>query len=97
MCLSATSTRKGQEEHMQGSISLKGTRRKVVATIGALAIVAGGTGVAVAATGVGTPQEESTAVIAAAAEDLGVRRPSSAGRSSRLSGSESTPRSRRGG
>ncbi len=57
---------------MQGRISLKGTRRKVVATIGALVIVAGGTGVAVAATGVGTPQEESTAVIAAAAEDLGV-------------------------
>jgi hypothetical protein len=46
-------------------------RRKIVATAVAALAVAGG-GAAFAATGVGTPQEESKAVIEDAAEELGV-------------------------
>jgi hypothetical protein len=57
---------------MLGRVSLKKTQRRVVAGVGALVIVVGGAGAALAASGVGTPQEESKAVIDAAAQDLGV-------------------------
>lgn len=53
-------------------IQLQRKRNKLVAGVCALAIVVVGAGAAVAATGVGTPQEESKAVIDAAAQDLGV-------------------------
>ena len=56
---------------MLGKTSLGGTR-KVAAGIGVLALAAAGTGAAIGATGNGTPQEESKAVIDAAATDLGV-------------------------
>ena len=53
-------------------IQLQRKRTKLVAGVCALVVVVGGAGAAVAATGVGTPQEESKAVIDAAAQDLGV-------------------------
>ena len=56
---------------MFGKISLGGTKR-VAAAVGALVLVVVGTGAAIGATGTGTPQEESKAVIDAAATDLGV-------------------------
>src|SRR5688572_22023888 len=61
-----------QDAVLFGRISLGGTRKKLAAGIGALVLVAAGTGAAIAATGTGTPQEESKAVIDAAATDLGV-------------------------
>ena len=57
---------------MLGKTSSGGTRKKVAAGIGVLALAAAGTGAAIGATGNGTPQEESKAVIDAAATDLGV-------------------------
>ena len=57
---------------MLGKISLGGTKKKVAAGIGVLVLAVAGTGAAIGATGNGTPQEESKAVIAAAATDLGV-------------------------
>src|SRR5688572_841056 len=57
---------------MLGKFSLEGTRKKVLAGAGVLVLAAAGTGAAIGATGTGTPQEESKAVIDAAATDLGV-------------------------
>jgi hypothetical protein len=57
---------------MLGKISLGGTKKKVAAGVGVLVLVVAGTGAAIGATGTGTPQEESKAVIDAAATDLGV-------------------------
>ena len=79
---------------MLGKISLGGTKKKVAAGIGVLVLAVAGTGAAIGATGNGTPQEESKAVIAAAATDLGVSSATSPPRSRRRSLRASMRRSR---
>jgi len=48
------------------------TRKSRLTALGAAALAVAGGGAAIAATGSGTPAEESTAIVEAAAEDLGV-------------------------
>ena len=57
---------------MLGKFSLEGTKNKALAGVAVIALAAAGAGAAIGATGSGTPQEESKAVIDAAATDLGV-------------------------
>src|SRR5215213_8557364 len=56
---------------MLGNV-LQGTKRKVAGGITVLVVAVAGAGAAIGATGTGTPQQESKAVIDAAATDLGI-------------------------